>query len=429
MTPAPIHRDDARRTVYGVVTLLLLVAVAVLGGIVQRGGALPGRSYTYVTADFTDVGILKPGKEVRQNGTRIGQVASISYTPQRTARVVMRLEGHYDVHRDATAAIGNVSALGKKYVVLAMGSAAAGPMAKGAVIPVARTQRSQALEDIVADLDKKSLLALNGALGTLSDGLGGHSADLSTFLENAPGLLDDLGTVTSAASSDRADLPGLLQSADTLVSRFRGREGELRAMLRSTGTTLDTLDVGKGKALEDTISGLPASLYQARAALDTLYAPLGDAEVAVRNLRTGGRSTGDATPALRSFLRTSPATLDKVVGVARTAEPAVKDLTKTLDVASPLVPRLTRAVGSLAELLEPFAPYAADTGRFFAQNALLSGTLQGSDSKHYFAALLTSPGAFSVAGVPDPLYRAEYYPKPGTAYNHSTVTDVRKGAR
>jgi len=429
MNPEPIHRDDARRTVYGVVTLLLLIGVAVLGGIVQRGGALPGRSYTYVTADFADVGILKPGKEVRQNGTRVGQVSSIEYTAERTARVVMRLEGSYAVHQDATAAIGNVSALGKKYVILDMGTAAAGPMAEDAVIPVSRTERAQALEDIVADLDKPTLLALNGALGTLSDGLGGHSEDLNGFLASSPQMLDDLGTVASAAAGDRADVPGLLRSADTLVSRFQGREDELRSMVRNTNQTIKALDVDRGQALEETIAGLPASLVEAKKALDTLYAPLGDAEVAVKNLRSGGNALGTATPSLRGFLRTSPSTLDKVAAVAKVAEPAVVDLTGTVEYAGPLVPRLTRAVGSLAGLLEPFAPYANDTGRFFAQNALLSGTLQGDESKHYFAALLTAPGAFSLAGVPDPLYRSEAYPKPGTAYNHATRTDNRGGGR
>lgn len=429
MSRAPIHRDDARRTVFGVVTLLLLVLVAVVGGIVQRGGALPGRSYTYVTADFTDVGILKPGKEVRQNGVRVGQVASISYTPQHTARVVMRLEGHHVVHQDATAAIGNVSALGKKYVILDMGTDASPPMASGAVIPVSRTQRSQSLEDIVADLDPSTLQSLNGALGTLSDGLAGHSADLNAFLASSPALLANLGTVTSALSSDRADLPGLLRSTDTLVSRFRGRENELRSMLRNTAATVRAFDTGKGQALENTVANLPASLYAAKQALDSLGGPLGDAEVAVQDLRTGGGSLGAATPALRSFLVTSPPTLDKVSGVAKAAQPAVVDLTTTLAYASPLVPRVTAAVGSLAGLLEPFAPYAADVGRFFAQNALLSGTLQGDDSKHYFAALLTAPGAFSLAGVPDPLYRSEPYPKPGTGYNHHTVTDNRGSLR
>ncbi|MCW2856601.1 MAG: hypothetical protein JWR52_2216 [Marmoricola sp.] len=427
MRPEPIHRDDARRVVYGVVTLLLLVAVAVIGGIVQRGGALPGRSYTYVTADFTNVGILKPGKEVRQNGVRIGQVASISYTKQHTARVVMRLEGNHVIHRDATAAIGNVSALGKKYVELSIGSDTSPAVGGGFVIPVSQTQRSESLEDIVASLDQPSLLALNDTLGTLSDGLAGHSSDLNSFLASSPSLLGNLGTVASAASSSRADLAGLLRSADTLVSRFQGRQDELRSLVRSTNQTIAALDVAKGSALQNTIAGLPQSLYDAKKALDTLEAPLGNAQVAVQDLQTGGNALGVATPALRSFLRISPPTLDKVAGVAKAAEPAVLDLTRTVAYASPVVPRVTAAIGSLADLLEPFAPYAGDVGRFFAQNALLSGTLQGDDSKHYFAALLTAPGAFSLAGVPDPLYRSEAYPKPGTGYNHQTITDNRGG--
>ena len=63
MSRERIHRDDARRFVWGVGVIALLLLVAIVGGVVQTGGALPGRRYTYVTAVFDNVGVLERGKE------------------------------------------------------------------------------------------------------------------------------------------------------------------------------------------------------------------------------------------------------------------------------------------------------------------------------------------------------------------------------
>jgi len=414
----PVHRDEARKFVWGVVTIALAAIVFTIGGIVQTGGPVPVKSYTYVKAAFHDVGILKSGKAVKENGLRIGQVSAIEYKDG-LAQVTLRLDGDRKVYSDAVATVSNVSALGKKYVDLDPGTPAAGELGD-AVLPADRNGDSQSLEDALSALDPKTRTALRSSLDELG-GVAGHGQDLHDVLKNAPDLLADVRTVTGAVSD--SELPGLLASADTLAGRFVGRESQIEGLIRNADKTMAALATDDGHPLAATVRQLPSTLREAKAALDALNSPLTDARVALTDLRPGGVALGRSSEDLRGFLRDSVGPLGKVPGVGKLAAPAVDNLTDTLADARPLLPTVTSSVNSLAQLLGDFAPYAGDAGHFVAQNDLLSGTL-GSDDKHYFAAMLTGLGLFSLAGAPDPLATNEWYPAPGTAWNHSTITEV-----
>jgi phospholipid/cholesterol/gamma-HCH transport system substrate-binding protein len=420
MAPVPVHRDEARRFAYGVGTLVAFAVVAVIGGIVQVGGPLPGRDYTYVNADFTDVGVLKTGKEVKEDGLPIGTVSGIEYVDGR-ARVTLRLEGDVGVYQNASAAVSNVSVLGKKYVDFDPGTPRAGALGE-TVLTTEQTRDDTSLEDVLSALDPRTRTALKSSVGELATGLTGHGEQLNVALRVAPDLLDDLETVAASAAGRDADLAGLLTSADTLVSRFEGRERQLSSLLHNLDDTVGALGVDDGRPLRATLAALPSTLTETNRALHQLKPPLVDTRAALRTLRPGGRSLGAATPTLRSFLRRAPGPLDKVPPIGAQATPVVEDLTTTVADARPLVEPAQRTLADLDRLLLPFSDYAGDAGRFFSQHDLLSGTL-GSEDKHYFAALLTGPGLFSVNGAPDPLYRREPYPFPGTAWNKSTVTD------
>jgi phospholipid/cholesterol/gamma-HCH transport system substrate-binding protein len=109
-----------------------------------------------------------------------------------------------------------------------------------------------------------------------------------------------------------------------------------------------------------------------------------------------------------------------VPDVSAVADPAVKNLVQPLRDAQPLVPQVGAALSDAQTLLFGLSPYAADAGMFFSHHDLLSGTL--GPGKHYFAAMLTAAGLWSVNGLPDPTWVSEPYPDPGTSQNTSTVT-------
>lgn len=423
MATRPVHRDEARTFVFGVVTLTLAVVVFVIGGIVQTGGPVPTKHYTYVKASFNDVGILKTGQAVKQNGIRIGQVSKIEYVDE-AAHVTLRLDGDRSVYNDASAAVSNVSALGKKYVELDPGTRAAGELGDG-VLPAARNGDSQSLEEALSALDPRTRASLRSAVQEVGGGVVGHGDDLHDVLRTAPDLLSDVRTVTGTLADESAELPALLASADRLAGRFAGRDAELEALLRNADATLAALAADEGAPLAASVHQLPPTLVEVRGALDALNQPLVDAHAALRELKPGGRALGRSSTDLRGFLRDAVGPLGKVPGVGEQALPAVDDLTRTLADARPLLPTVTSSLRSAGRLLFDFAPYTGDAAHFFAQHDLLSGTL-GSDDEHYFAAMLTGVGLFSLAGAPDPLATNEFYPEPGTAWNHSTITEAHQ---
>ncbi|NKQ54230.1 MCE family protein [Amycolatopsis sp. K13G38] len=419
--PKPVHRDVARRFLVGIAACVLAGVIGLVGAIVQTGGALPGKSYTYVTAAFGNVGTLNSGKDVKENGIRTGTVSQIVYSGGQ-AIVTLRLDGPRTVYRDARASVGDSSALGKKYIEFDPGTPSAGPLGN-APIPSSQTKDSSSLETVLDALDPQTRSALASSLQQLGTGLAGHGADLNGLVRAAPGMLDDVSQVAAAASSPDANLPGLLNSADNLVGRFSGREQQLTALVGQLDTTLRAVDVDNGAPLRDSLQKLPQTLVDLRGGLASLNAPLSDVRAALTTIEPGAQSLGQATPDLRGLLREGVTPLRKVPGVSKQALPAVDDLTHTLSDARPLVPQLAQTLHSADLLLFGLAPYAPDAGRFFSEHDLLSGQL--SPDQHYFAAMLAAPSLYSVAGLPDPLVKQEPYPAPGGGAWHDTPGGTR----
>jgi phospholipid/cholesterol/gamma-HCH transport system substrate-binding protein len=418
----PVHREEARKFVFGVGTLALLAVAGTVGGIVQTGGALPVKSYTYVHADFSDVGVLKTGKEVKQHGLRVGVVSGIDYDDG-IAKVTLRLDGDREVYQDAELALSNTSALGRQYVSLDPGTNSAGELGD-ATLPTSQTSDASSLEDVLSVLDPATRKAAQAAIRELGIGLTGHGADLNALAQTAPDLLADLQKVSGSLTSSHADLAGLLASADRLSGRLAGHDQELAELLVRSDQTLDALTTDEARPLAESVDVLPSTLSEAKSALDALNAPLRDARVALTQLRPGGRSLGTSAADLRGLLREAVSPLKKWPEVNEMAEPAFSDLVQPVRDAQPLVPQVGEALSDAQTLLFGLAPYAADAGMFFSHHDLLSGRL--GPGRHYFAAMLTSVGLWSVNGLPDPLYVSEPYPDPGTSQNKSTVTGGRR---
>lgn len=403
-----VARNDARTLIIGCIALVVIAVIAYFGVTVQAGGQLPFKSYTYVKAAFGDVGTLKPGLDVTQNGVRIGEVRQIAFTNGR-AVVTLRLDGNRAVYSNARASILSQSALGRKEVGLDPGSATAQPLGSE-TIPESQTTSSTSLDDVFAAFDPKTRASLQAGLSQLGGGLGGHGQDLNALLQHSAGLVGDLGTITTAAASSNANLPGMLQSANRLAGSLSARSAQLGQLLRQVNSTLNAVTVGAGRPLEQTIQELPSTLTSARTGLDSLDRPLSDLQAAMTSLRPGASALGAAVPATRDFLVRSVSALHKVQGVATLALPAVDSLTKTFVNAQPVAPRVAGSLADASVLLAGLSPYSYDIGRFFSEEDLLSGEL--SPSQHYFSAQLAFPGLRNLS-LPDPTNDMVPYPKPG----------------
>jgi len=115
MTRAPL-----RDLLVGLFVLAGLGAIAYLslsvGGLSARG---PGG--LTVSADFDEIGGLKPRAQVVISGVKVGQVASIALDDNYRARVKMDLDARLKLPIDTSASIVTSGLLGDRYVSLQLG--------------------------------------------------------------------------------------------------------------------------------------------------------------------------------------------------------------------------------------------------------------------------------------------------------------------
>jgi len=411
----PIHRDDVRRLGLGALTVAVGAVVAWVGITVQGGGALPLKDYTQVEAIFDDVGTLKPQQKVTQGGVRVGSVTDIRYENGR-AHVTIRLDGDREIYRDASARIGNESALGKKYVDFDPGSAEAGELEEG-VLGVEQTTDAVDLDTVLQTFDPKARHGLATGLRELGAGFLGHGPDLKDLAGRSPELFSDAETVVGTLAAPETNLDDLLVTADSLAGQFRGSEEELLALLDEASTTLEALNVDRADPLRATVAKLPATLRTARKGLASVNGPLRTTAAAAARLRPGVERLVAATPDLRGFLTESPPVARTVQEFTEQAAPAVEALVPAVQDLRPLIEvRLARALRLADPFLTEMAPWWPDFGALMANHNMLSGKI--SPTKHYFSAMLALPGIYNVS-LPDPLADVDPYPGPGNAFGRS----------
>lgn len=408
-----------RQSVLIGIAVMVIFGLAVWVAMAARGG-VPWRTTTVVEAEFADVGALRSGDDVRISGVRVGQVGDITLEHGRAVAELV-FDGERRIYRNSravAASVGARSALGQKYVAFRPGTPDAGEVQPGEIIPATTTAGAQELSDVLAQFDAPTRKALGSTLREVGGGALGHSQDMRDALAALPKELPDLATVARALSHDNgADLTRMMSAVDSLSSRFRDRHEQLGRMVGQLGTTFDAVAVDGGEPLAASIDKAPGTLRKVRESLRALDDPLGDTQRAMRALRPGAAALGQATPDVRAVLRDAVPVLDKVGPVARQAEPAVEDLTRTFADARPLAPKIGKALDSAQGLADTLAPYAPEISSWFthAAAALSEGEAPGRWLRVHLIVRTDSATGAGPRGVQDPLMARNPYPAPGEA--------------
>ena len=125
-----------------------LGALTILALKVGNMGSL-GSSDTYqLSAEFTNIGGLKPRAAVKSSGVVVGRVAGITFDNDKfVARVTMNIDSRYKFPQDSSASILTAGLLGEQYVGFE-GGAEDKPLAPGAMVKL--TQSAVVLEKLIS---------------------------------------------------------------------------------------------------------------------------------------------------------------------------------------------------------------------------------------------------------------------------------------
>jgi phospholipid/cholesterol/gamma-HCH transport system substrate-binding protein len=209
-----IHEDVARgrcrrrRALRAAALLACLLLVAPVtaacgfGGLASvplPGGPDVGAHPRIVKAEFSDVLNLVPQSAVKVDEVPVGTVTKIELEPDNTtALVTMRVNGDTHLAANATAAVRQASLLGAKYVEVSdpPEKQARGTLPDGGTIPLARTETTATVEEVLGALS----LLLNGGgvqrIGTitreLNKALVGNEPQIRSLFSHVDSAVGDL---------------------------------------------------------------------------------------------------------------------------------------------------------------------------------------------------------------------------------------------
>jgi virulence factor Mce-like protein len=352
MTPPGSHHR------LGVVGLALALAfcVVVFSGLYRKpfeGGG------TTVRAQFANTQQLHVGDQVRVDGVSVGRVSDLQRQADgRTVLVTMKLDDQAGtVYRDATVAIRWKLLLGAAYYVgLDRGTVTTGPLGS-AVIPVDRTSGQVELEDITSIFGGGA----RSGLQTLPKQLAVTFADrrlparpLEIFTRVAPSVTEGVGALRGA-QADR-DLQALVANTGRALTALDTPDDRLRVALGGLAATVATT-AGRQADIRDTIARTPAVLQDTSTTLARLDTTLDLADPLVQRL-TG--PAPDVAPTLAA-LRPTLVGAQRLLGAARPLLANLRPAASALTIASRKgLPLLNRAAPSVARFSDTILPYMGE---------------------------------------------------------------------
>jgi len=124
----------------------LVILALKVGNLGNFGGA---ETYA-LSAQFTNIGGLKPRAAVKSAGVVVGRVADISFDNQKfMAKVTMKIEQRYKFPKDSSASILTAGLLGEQYIGLE-GGAEEAMLNPGESIQPSLTQSAVVLERLIS---------------------------------------------------------------------------------------------------------------------------------------------------------------------------------------------------------------------------------------------------------------------------------------
>ena len=125
-----------------------LGALTILALKVGNMGSLGSNETYQLSAEFTNIGGLKPRAAVKSSGVVVGRVSGITFDNEKfVARVSMNIDSRYKFPQDTSASILTAGFLGEQYVGFE-GGAGGKPLSPGATMKL--TQSAVVLEKLIS---------------------------------------------------------------------------------------------------------------------------------------------------------------------------------------------------------------------------------------------------------------------------------------
>lgn len=245
-------------------TLLLVLGLYLLGS--KRGLF---KSTITVSAEFRQVGGLRPGNNVRYAGINVGTVDRLTIVNDSTVRVEMALREDQAAHIrvNAIASIGSDGLMGNKLVNIEPGDGASEPIGEGGMLATSLPLDTETMLRTL-DLTNENLAAITTDLRQLAERLNRPGSVLDLFSDTvlATQLRSSLGELSATARAARS----ATEQANALITDVRSGKGALGTLVG------DPVAEQQVKDLLQQLQQLSDSLASAAGEVDRFSAGLND---------------------------------------------------------------------------------------------------------------------------------------------------------
>jgi phospholipid/cholesterol/gamma-HCH transport system substrate-binding protein len=339
-----------------VIGVQLALAVGFLGYLLWSEGVRPpliDRGFT-IKVEFADAAGLSSDSHAQATvaGVPEGQVTDVRYE-NGLAVATLRLDGDAEslIHQGATAQIVSRSALQDLLVDVQPGPANAPALGDGDVIPPARTSSTVGPDRLVGVLDADTRAQVQVLVGQLAAGLKGRSPQLRTDLTDLAGLVDSTSHVTGALAERRELLARLTRDLDSIFGTLGDRNRQLAGAI-DAGQETASVTAARDRELAAAMRGLPATLQNAGAALDSVDALSTPLEPALTELRPFAHRMPGALQRLRRFLPSGSRLVDDFDNLTTKGNGPVKDVAGSLRELGPAATGLRSPIQKLLPSLQ-----------------------------------------------------------------------------
>jgi phospholipid/cholesterol/gamma-HCH transport system substrate-binding protein len=360
-------RDQIERYRSAFIAVVTLVVIAaVVGGYIlahenlKLPGWVPvlGHEYFKLEGEFQTAQAVTPGQgqAVTIAGAKIGEIATVDLN-HGVALVTMNVNPKYAkyIYRNATMLLRPKTQLQDITVEVSPGSASAGKLHSGEVLPVSQTAPNIDFDEFLAGLDAETQSYLQELLAGLGIGLKGNSAALSATLKRFDPLAKYTEEIAQQVEIRHTNVARSIHNFRLLLEALGNKDKSLSELVDASNAVFATFKAEEA-SFRKTLELLPGALHKTGVGLNKLSVATHVLTPALHDLLPFARALGPANEATRKVaLTTTPIIKNDIRPFAREVLPVINELAPTTKQFAQALPKLASGFSVLNEFFNEIA--------------------------------------------------------------------------
>jgi len=355
------HRLDFL-AILGLLVVALAVSTVILGK--QRlhlPAAVPliGQDFFEVSAETSTAQAVTPGQGQTVNiaGVEVGEIASVTLHDGK-AIIGMKIRPKYDrIYKNASVLLRPKTGLKDMVAELTPGTANAGRLPEGGVIPISQTLPDVNLDEILASLDTDTrdylvLLLNDGAQGLGSEQKG---RELGAAIRRLEPTARYAREINEGLALRQQNIKRVVHNFSLLSTELGRRDTQLANFVQNSNAVFSTL-ADQDVSLQQILQKLPGTLQTTQTTLGKVETMADELGPTLESLRPAARALGPSLRQTRPFLvQSTPIIRDQIRPFTRAALPTVTELRPAMRDLAATTPDLTRSFSVVNRLLNEYA--------------------------------------------------------------------------